>query len=81
MKKEENSELKTPFKQLYVPKTTMNLNFHADQKKYYVKTDVNQFDESSAYMKNFYYKTLNDSKKNQQQKDPNKKKLNLQIFR
>lgn len=81
MKKEENSELKTPFKQLYVPKTTMNLNFHADQKKYYVKTDVNQFDESSAYMKNFYYKTLNDSKKNQQEKDTNKKKLNLSNYR
>lgn len=77
MKKEENSELKTPFKQLYIPKTTMNLNFHADQKKKYVKTDVNQFDESSAYMKNYYYKNLRGPKKSNQLNDLNIKKLKL----
>ena len=59
MELEKKSELKGPFKEFFLPRTTMNLDYQAELKKRKITKDVNTFDDNQNAKKKYIKQIMN----------------------
>ena len=59
MELEKKSELKGPFKEFFLPRTTMNLDYQAELKKRKITKDVNTFDDNQNEKKKYIKQIMN----------------------